>query len=171
MSTAARSRVAEGFAVLKVKAGTDAAADVDRVTADRRAVGPEARIRLDANQGCTPHEAVRVIRSPEDAGARPTWSTSSRRRAADPAPRAPSSNWHGPRARAPSSAAYRRARSAPAPRPAWQPSIRLRKRRGRAARRTGAGCLRPGRRSGPGSRYAPLSLPPHKPRLWSSDMN
>ena len=32
------------------------------------AVGPEVRIRLDANQGWTPREAVRVIRGMEDAG-------------------------------------------------------------------------------------------------------
>ncbi|MER6960082.1 dipeptide epimerase [Streptomyces sp. NPDC000618] len=68
LATAAKSRAAEGFDVLKVKVGTDAAMDIDRVTAVRRAVGPEVRIRLDANQGWTPREAVRVIRSLEDAG-------------------------------------------------------------------------------------------------------
>jgi L-alanine-DL-glutamate epimerase-like enolase superfamily enzyme len=68
MAAAAKSRVAEGFEVLKVKVGTDAATDVDRVTAVRQAVGPEVRIRLDANQGWTPREAVRAIRSLEDAG-------------------------------------------------------------------------------------------------------
>ncbi|GAA3310864.1 mandelate racemase/muconate lactonizing enzyme family protein [Streptomyces cinereospinus] len=70
MATAAKSRVAEGFEVLKVKVGTDAAADVDRVKSVRQAVGPEVSIRLDANQGWTPREAVRVIRSLEDAGTR-----------------------------------------------------------------------------------------------------
>ena len=34
----------------------------------RAAVGPDVRIRLDANQGWTPREAVRVIRAIEDAG-------------------------------------------------------------------------------------------------------
>jgi L-alanine-DL-glutamate epimerase-like enolase superfamily enzyme len=34
----------------------------------RAAAGPEARLRLDANQGWTPREAVRVIRGIEDAG-------------------------------------------------------------------------------------------------------
>ncbi|WP_182899630.1 mandelate racemase/muconate lactonizing enzyme family protein [Microbispora sp. H10830] len=68
LATAAKSRAAEGFDVLKVKVGTDAATDVNRVTAVRQAVGPEVRIRLDANQGWTPREAVRVIRSLEDAG-------------------------------------------------------------------------------------------------------
>ncbi|MEU6429325.1 dipeptide epimerase [Microbispora sp. NPDC046973] len=68
LALAAKSRAAEGFDVLKVKVGTDAATDVDRVTAVRQAVGPEVRIRLDANQGWTPREAVRVIRALEDAG-------------------------------------------------------------------------------------------------------
>ena len=66
--TAAKQRRAEGFDVLKLKVGTDAAGDLDRVRAVRSAVGPGVRIRLDANQGWTPREAVRVIRGIEDAG-------------------------------------------------------------------------------------------------------
>ncbi|MCT2279707.1 dipeptide epimerase [Micromonospora chalcea] len=66
-ATAAR-RGAEGFGVLKLKVGTDARGDLDRVRAVRAAVGPDVRIRLDANQGWTPREAVRVIRAIEDAG-------------------------------------------------------------------------------------------------------
>lgn len=69
LASAAKKRVSEGFDVLKVKVGTDAVKDAARVTAVRQAVGPEVRIRLDANQGWTPREAVRVIRSIEDAGA------------------------------------------------------------------------------------------------------
>ncbi|TCB98030.1 dipeptide epimerase [Micromonospora zingiberis] len=65
---AARRRVTEGFGVLKLKVGTDAAGDLDRVRAVRNAVGGGVRIRLDANQGWTPREAVRVIRGIEDAG-------------------------------------------------------------------------------------------------------
>ncbi|BCB88913.1 mandelate racemase/muconate lactonizing enzyme family protein [Phytohabitans suffuscus] len=68
LAAAARDRVAEGFAVLKLKVGLDAAGDVSRVRAVRAAAGPGARIRLDANQGWTPREAVRVIRGIEDAG-------------------------------------------------------------------------------------------------------
>ncbi|MFC3500330.1 mandelate racemase/muconate lactonizing enzyme family protein [Micromonospora krabiensis] len=68
LADAARSRHAEGFDVLKLKVGTDAAGDLDRVRAVRDAVGPAVRIRLDANQGWTPREAVRVIRGIEDAG-------------------------------------------------------------------------------------------------------
>jgi L-alanine-DL-glutamate epimerase-like enolase superfamily enzyme len=59
-------RTAEGFTVLKLKVGTDAATDVARVRAVRDAA-PDARIRVDANQGWTPHEAIRVIRALEDA--------------------------------------------------------------------------------------------------------
>ncbi|MEV6810981.1 dipeptide epimerase [Micromonospora sp. NPDC051296] len=68
VAAAARRRHAEGFGVLKVKVGTDAAGDLDRVRAVRAAIGGGARIRLDANQGWTPREAVRVIRGIEDAG-------------------------------------------------------------------------------------------------------
>ncbi len=68
LAAAARDRVGEGFAVLKVKVGLDAAGDIERVRAVRDAVGPVPRIRLDANQGWTPREAVRVLRGIEDAG-------------------------------------------------------------------------------------------------------
>ncbi|MFD6567480.1 mandelate racemase/muconate lactonizing enzyme family protein [Micromonospora profundi] len=68
LAAAARQRQADGFGVLKLKVGTDAAGDVDRVRAVRAAVGPQVRIRVDANQGWTPREAVRVIRGMEDAG-------------------------------------------------------------------------------------------------------
>jgi L-Ala-D/L-Glu epimerase len=68
LAATARDRVGEGFAVLKLKVGLDAAGDVERVRAVRDAVGSGPRIRLDANQGWTPREAVRVIRGIEDAG-------------------------------------------------------------------------------------------------------
>jgi L-alanine-DL-glutamate epimerase-like enolase superfamily enzyme len=65
---AATGRIKDGFTVLKAKVGTDPATDVARVAAIREAVGPGVEIRLDANQGWTPREAVRVIRGFEDAG-------------------------------------------------------------------------------------------------------
>jgi L-alanine-DL-glutamate epimerase-like enolase superfamily enzyme len=65
----AATRVKDGFVVLKLKVGTDAAADVERVLAARAAVGPDVALRLDANQGWTAREAVRVISALEDAGA------------------------------------------------------------------------------------------------------
>ncbi|HET6627229.1 MAG TPA: dipeptide epimerase [Nocardioidaceae bacterium] len=69
LAGAAVARVRDGFTVLKLKVGTDAVTDVARVRAAREAVGADVRLRLDANQGWTPGEAVRVIRALEDAGA------------------------------------------------------------------------------------------------------
>ncbi|MFF5172206.1 mandelate racemase/muconate lactonizing enzyme family protein [Micromonospora sp. NPDC000089] len=68
LASAARQRHADGFRMLKLKVGADPAGDLDRVRAVRTAVGPAVGIRLDANQGWTPREAVRVIRGIEDAG-------------------------------------------------------------------------------------------------------
>ena len=67
LGDAARARVADGFEVLKMKVGTDATTDVARVRAVRDAVGPDVRLRLDANQGWTAREAVRIICALEDA--------------------------------------------------------------------------------------------------------
>jgi o-succinylbenzoate synthase len=67
LATAALGRVAAGFTTLKMKVGTDAASDVARVAAARAAVGPDVRIRLDANQGWSREEAVSVIRALEAA--------------------------------------------------------------------------------------------------------
>ena len=68
LAETARARAADGFGVLKMKVGTDAATDVARVRAVREAVGPGVWIRLDANQGWTARDAVRVICGLEDAG-------------------------------------------------------------------------------------------------------
>ena len=67
LAATATKRTTEGFTVLKLKVGTDAATDVARVRAVREAA-PEARIRVDANQGWTPAQAIAVIRAMEDAG-------------------------------------------------------------------------------------------------------
>jgi L-Ala-D/L-Glu epimerase len=67
LAEAARARAEDGFGVIKMKVGTDAATDVERVRAVRAAVGKTARIRLDANQGWTPRDAVRVVSALEDA--------------------------------------------------------------------------------------------------------
>jgi o-succinylbenzoate synthase len=67
LGEAAAQRTGDGFGVLKLKVGTDATTDVARVQAVRHAA-PQARIRVDANQGWTPDEAITVIRALEDAG-------------------------------------------------------------------------------------------------------
>jgi L-alanine-DL-glutamate epimerase-like enolase superfamily enzyme len=63
---AAKQRIADGFTVLKLKVGTDAAGDLARIRAVCEAAGPQARVRLDANQGWTPREAVRIINAMDD---------------------------------------------------------------------------------------------------------
>jgi len=74
LAEAAARRTAEGFSVLKAKVGLaddspdGTAAEIDRVRAIRAAIGPKATLRLDANQGWTPRQAVRVIGALEDEG-------------------------------------------------------------------------------------------------------
>ncbi len=59
----ALAAIGQGFhALKKLKVGIDADLDIKRVKAIREAVGPDIRLRLDANQGWTADEAVRTIR-------------------------------------------------------------------------------------------------------------
>jgi o-succinylbenzoate synthase len=60
--------VKDKFTTLKLKVGIGADIDILRVKAIRDAVGPDIKIRLDANQGWTAKEAIRVIRKMEDMG-------------------------------------------------------------------------------------------------------
>ena len=69
IASTARTRQAEGFTVLKLKVGTDPAADIATVLGVRAAVGPDVRIRIDANQGWTVRQAIQVITALEDADA------------------------------------------------------------------------------------------------------
>lgn len=59
--------VNRGYKILKVKVGKDPEKDVERVVAIRKAVGPKVKIRVDANQGWSPKQAIRIIRKLEDA--------------------------------------------------------------------------------------------------------
>lgn len=59
--------VKRGYQILKVKVGKDPERDAERVIAIRKAVGPDIQIRVDANQGWSPKQAVRIIRELEDA--------------------------------------------------------------------------------------------------------
>ena len=61
--------VNRGFSILKIKVGKDPKGDVDRVIAIRKAVGNDVVLRVDANQGWTPKEAVRIIGQLEDKDA------------------------------------------------------------------------------------------------------
>lgn len=60
--------VDQGFGILKIKVGKEGLKDVERIRAIRQAVGPSVRLRIDANQGWSPKEAVRIIRKMEDLG-------------------------------------------------------------------------------------------------------
>lgn len=60
--------VSEGYRILKVKVGKEGLADIERIQAIRGAVGSNVLLRVDANQGWEPKDAVRIIRRLEDLG-------------------------------------------------------------------------------------------------------
>ncbi|MBG3849549.1 dipeptide epimerase [Xanthomonas sp. WHRI 8391] len=64
----ALSALARGYGSLKIKVGKDSDSDVERIKAIHAAVAGRASLRLDANQGWTPKQAVRTMRTLEDAG-------------------------------------------------------------------------------------------------------
>lgn len=68
MARDALDAIARGYDTLKIKVGIDPRLDVARLTAVRRAVGPDVRIRIDANQAWRPKEAVRILSQMTDAG-------------------------------------------------------------------------------------------------------
>jgi L-alanine-DL-glutamate epimerase-like enolase superfamily enzyme len=65
--TTAREHANAGFATLKVKVGAHGD-DVRTLRDVRDAVGPAVKLRADANQGWSAHEAVRIINALEDSG-------------------------------------------------------------------------------------------------------
>ena len=65
MADAARKVVSEGFRTVKVKVGESPEKDIPRLAAVREAVGNDIALRIDANQGWTPAEAVRSLRGIE----------------------------------------------------------------------------------------------------------
>lgn len=66
MAKDAIEAVKNGYVDLKIKVGNDLSLDFERIRAIRQAVGNDINIRLDANQGWKPKEAVRIIRQFED---------------------------------------------------------------------------------------------------------
>jgi len=60
--------VAAGFRTIKVKVGTDAVRDGERVRAVQRVVAGRARIRIDANQGYTAGDGVAFVQALDPAG-------------------------------------------------------------------------------------------------------
>ena len=57
----ARSLVGQGFSMLKLKTGIDPRAEIVMIKAVREAVGPKVGLKLDANQGWTLKEALKVL--------------------------------------------------------------------------------------------------------------
>lgn len=62
------SAIILGYKTLKIKVGTDSITDIKRLKAIRKIVGEGVNIRIDANQGWKPKEAVLTLRKMEDAG-------------------------------------------------------------------------------------------------------
>lgn len=57
-----------GYDCLKIKVGKDANKDLERLLAVRKAVGSDLCIRIDANQGWTSREAVRLLNQMQEKG-------------------------------------------------------------------------------------------------------
>lgn len=68
MAMASSEAVRLGYDTLKIKVGKDSFQDIERMRAIRRVVGPFINLRIDANQGWKPKEAVRILRGMEDEG-------------------------------------------------------------------------------------------------------
>lgn len=57
-----------GYRILKIKVGKEGKRDVERIAAIRSAVGKDALIRVDANQGWDARQSVAIISAMEDKG-------------------------------------------------------------------------------------------------------
>lgn len=57
-----------GFPAIKVKLGTTATEDIDRIRCIREALGPEMPLRIDANQGWDYVTALKALKGMEDQG-------------------------------------------------------------------------------------------------------
>ncbi len=65
----AKEFISQGFTCLKVKCGMEPDQDIEATMAIRSAVGSRIKIRLDANEGYTVEQALRVAQTLEDLGA------------------------------------------------------------------------------------------------------
>ena len=68
MASDAKKAIARGFKTLKVKVGSDPTKDVDRLIAIREAIGSDYTIRIDANQGWKPLEAIEILMDMQNHG-------------------------------------------------------------------------------------------------------
>lgn len=60
--------VKRGYKTLKIKVGKNSKMDMKRIQAIRDAIGYDIELRLDANQGWNPKEAIILLRQMEDKG-------------------------------------------------------------------------------------------------------
>ncbi len=60
--------VEQGFRILKIKVGKESLEDIKRIEAIRKAVGNDIALRIDANQGWSAKDAVKIISTMEDKG-------------------------------------------------------------------------------------------------------
>ncbi len=73
MAEDARKAIKRGFKTLKIKVGVNPDLDLARLSAVRKAVGPDVNIRIDANQAWTPEQAVELISRMGDEGICPEF--------------------------------------------------------------------------------------------------
>lgn len=64
----ALNAIERGYDCLKVKVGKESEKDIARLSAIRQAVPKETLIRIDANQGWSPKEAVRILNGMQELG-------------------------------------------------------------------------------------------------------
>lgn len=60
--------VSRGYDTLKIKVGSQPEMDIARLMAVRQAAGPDKRIRIDANQGWSPKQAVKLLNQMQEKG-------------------------------------------------------------------------------------------------------
>jgi L-alanine-DL-glutamate epimerase-like enolase superfamily enzyme len=68
MAEEAANAVAAGFRTIYLKSGFDRRKDVDDVAAVRAAIGPEPKLRIDANEAWSPADAIGIMRELEPYG-------------------------------------------------------------------------------------------------------
>ena len=68
MARDAVDAVRRGYDTLKIKVGAHPELDVARLTAVRQAISNDTRIRIDANQGWEPKQAVRLLNQMQEKG-------------------------------------------------------------------------------------------------------
>ena len=73
MAADSRKAIESGFRTLKIKLGNGSALDMERMKAVRAAAGPDISLRVDANQGWNPKEAVDIIGKMQIEGINPEF--------------------------------------------------------------------------------------------------